>query len=149
MLTSLSAVSKSYIVISKDNRLHLWDTDTRKEKRSYVEKNHLAHSYTCLDWLQINHDNLGLCAVGCSDGAVIIWDFVRGIVSTTISHCNSSISSISFSLDGKYIFIGDDTNYVSQYKLSDNEFVRSIKTGKYGVFKLAMNPRVDVLAIAR
>ena len=149
MLTYISAVSKSFISISKDNRIHLWDTETCKERRSYVEKNHLAHNYNCFDWLQSNHDNLGVCAVGCSDGHIIVWDLVRGVVSSTITHSNKNISSISFSLDGKYIFVSDDTNYINQYKIADKELIKSYKCGKYGIFKIIMNPAIDVLAIAR
>ena len=72
--------AESFLICSPDNRIKLWDVDTKKETRNYVEKRHLSHSYTCWDW---NHGkkDLGMFAAGTSDGSIIIWDLMRGIFS--------------------------------------------------------------------
>ena len=75
--------SKSFAHISADNRIHLWDVVTRQEKRAYMDKNHLAHSFTCFSWKHGNKDKLGLAAVGYSDGVTMIWDFTLHCILTT------------------------------------------------------------------
>lgn len=151
MASKLSQSTKSFVTVSADNRIHLWDTDTRKEKKTYVEKNHLAHSYTCSDWKQTSANSLGHFAAGCSDGVVIIWDFVRGVVSTTIGAPgqHSAPTALAFSADAKTIFVGTADSVVSQYNVKDGEQVGSFKGGKKGTSVLAMNPVVDALAIGR
>lgn len=151
ILSSISSSSKLFTYISKDNRIHLWDTESKKEKRSYVEKHHLSHQYTCFDWKQLSADNLGLFAVGCSDGTIVIWDLVRGIVVTTfkIGDTNSNITSVVFASDATSVFVSDEQNSVHQYLIESGELLKSIKAGKKSIQKLALNPRVDVLAVAR
>ena len=149
LLTSFSSQSKLFIVISADNRIKLIDTDTKKEKRAYIEKDHLSHNYTCLYWFQKSADVLGLLAVGCSDGKVVIWDLVRGVVVQTIINGVNSITSVTFNNNGSYLFISDTLNYINQYQLGEDAVVNTIKTGKRDVQRIAMNPRVDVLAVAR
>ena len=148
-LSELSRVSRSFVSISSDNRIHLWDTDTRKEKRSFVEKNHLQHSYNCYSWKQIQKSALGLFAVGCSDGLVIIWDFTRGVVIQTIQATDSPISGVAFSSDGSTVLVTSADNYLLSFLVKTGEKSNSIKIGKKGVGKMAINPRVDAVAVAR
>jgi WD40 repeat protein len=141
--------SKSFIHVSRDNRIQLWDTDTRREKLSYVERNNLAHSYTCSAWRCGKNDKLGYFAVGTSDGTVVIWDLARGIVSKTIGRANDSPvpTSIAFANDVKSIFVSSaQDNHINQYDLSTGNVIKSIKAGKKGVLKVAMNQKADVIA---
>ena len=122
--------SKSFLHVSSDNRIHLWDTDTSNERRSYVEKN-----------------NLGYFAVGASDGTVIVWELTRGVVSKVFGHVNESPipSSIAFSNDAKAIFVTSSSNSsVVQYDLSNGEQSNAFKVGKRGVNKIVMNPKGDL-----
>jgi WD40 repeat protein len=148
LLGCISSSSKLLVTISKDNRIYVWDTDFNKVKRVYVEKNHLAHQYLCFDWSQPSGSNLGLFAVGCSDGSVLIWDFARGIVISTFSNGTEPITSVAFSSDPSAVFVSNNLNYVNRYDLSASE-MKSIKIGKRKVQKLTLNPKVDVLAVAR
>lgn len=148
-MACLSSSSKLMTIVSRDNRIHLWDTGIRKEKRVYVEKNHLAHKYTCTDWRQITPESLGYYSVGCSDGIVIIWDLARGIVINTIKNGDDSIASITFSNDGSTIYVSDTQNYVNQYKTTEPEVQKSFKVGKRRILKMVMNPVIDVIAVAR
>ena len=147
----ISSLTKSFIFVTKDNRIHLWDTDSRREKHSYVEKNHLSHNYVCCCWKQVKQDSLGFFAVGCSDGVVIIWDLARGVVVKTIGVSNESPvpTDLVFSIDGTSIFVSSSQNHIIQYRLVDGEQINSYKAGKRGILKLAMNSKVDVLAVAR
>ena len=138
--------SKSFLHVSADNRIHLWDTDTSNERRSYVEKNNLAHSYTCSCWKAGKKDNLGYFAVGASDGTVIVWDLTRGIVSKVFGQVNESPipSSIAFSNDTNAIFVASSSNSsVVQYDLSNGEQSNEFKVGKRGINKITMNPKGD------
>ena len=148
----LSSHSKSYLHVAADNRIHVWDTLTRLEKRTYVEKNHLAHNYVSFSWKQSVKDNLGLFAVGCSDGVILIWDLVRGVVVQTLGTANESAvaSDLAFSADSKSVFVSSTQhNYIIEYRLSDGVQVNTYKCGKKGVSKLALNPKVEVIAVAR
>ena len=145
--------AKSFINISSDNRLHLWDIDTRQEKRSYVERNHLEHTYTCFaSWNNPKAEtDLGYFAVGTSNGTVIVWDFSRGIILKTIGVAKESPvpTDIVFSSDGKSIFVSSSQSHVISYSVATGEQLRSYKGGKKGNLKLALNPKANVLAVAR
>ena len=141
--------SNSFIHISNDNRVHLWDTDTRKERRTYVEKQHLAHSYTCSSWRSGKKENLGYFAVGATDGTIIVWDLTRGVVVKTFGKINESPAptSLAFSNDSKSLLVSSAQNHVIQYDLTSGAEIRSVKAGKKGVLKMALNPKVDVIAV--
>ena len=143
--------SKSFLYLSSDNRLHFWDIDNRKEKRVYVEKNHLSHKYTSSDWLLGKKDNLGQYAIGTSDGTIILWDLARGVVSKTLGVAGTSPAptDIKFSNDGNSLFVSSSQPHVVQYNLANGEVINTFKASKKGSLVLAVNPKVDVLAIAR
>jgi WD40 repeat protein len=143
--------SKSFAHISATNRIHLYDIDTRKEKRVYVEKNHLSHSYTSSSWLHGKKEALGVFAVGSSDGTVVVFDLARGVVSKTLGIPNDTPAptDIAFANDGQSVFVASSQHTVVQYNLATGEQLKSLKTGKKGVMKMAMNPKADVLAVAR
>lgn len=147
---AFDAKSKTFAVLSQDNRLHLWDVDSRKEKKSYVDKNHLSHSYTCFSWKQGKKDKLGELVVGYSDGIVIIWDLARGVISRTIGIANESEvpTDVAFSLDKNSIFVSSNQNHVVQYSLSTGEEIASHKASKKGVSKLAIHPKLNAFAAA-
>lgn len=96
-------------------------------------------------------ENLGYFAVGCSDGTIVIWDLVRGVVLTSFKagDTNSNITSVVFASDALSVYVSDEQNFVHQYLIESGELLKSIKTGKKAVQKLALNPLVDALAVAR
>jgi WD40 repeat protein len=152
----LSRATPSFVAVSNDNRINLWDTNSRKQKRSYVEKNHLNHVYHCSQWRQdtaSGKPSMGVFAVGCSDGTVVLWDFTRGVVTRSIDMAANQlpyISSVQFSNDGANLYVcSAESNYVFVYQVSDGELMRSIKVGKKGISKMSINPRVEVLAVAK
>ena len=140
--------SNSFIFVSKDNRVHLWDTDTCKERRTYVEKQNLAHFYTCSSWRAGKKENLGYYAVGTSDGTIIVWDLTRGVVAKILGKANESPAptSLYFSNDSKSLLASSNQNKIVQYDLGTGEEIHSFKAGKKGVLKIAVNPKVDVVA---
>ena len=140
--------SKTFINVSRDNRIHLFDTDSRKEKRSYVEKHNLQHSYECSALRCGKKDTLGFFAVGASDGTIIIWDLTRGVVAKVLGQSNESPipTSIAFTNDSKYILVSSSQNIILKYDVITGEIVQSIKAGKKGVSRIATNPKVDVIA---
>ncbi len=143
--------SKSFAQLSHDNRLHLWDVDTRKERKAYVDKNHLSHSFTCFSWNNGRNGSTGEVVVGFSDGILVVWDLTRGVISKTIGKANESDSptDVVFSRDHKSIYVSSSQNKVLKYNITTGEVEKSIKAGKKGIFKLAANPKSNVIAAAR
>lgn len=139
-----------FITVSQDNRIHLWDLNTNKERRTYVEKLHTSHSYTCSSWKAGKKDNLGHFAVGASDGTIIVWDLTRGVVLKTLGKPNETPvpTSIVFANDSKSLFVSSAQNQIIQYDLITGEETNSFKAGKKGVLKIAINPKVGVIAAA-
>jgi WD40 repeat protein len=146
----LSLKSKTLLSISRDNRIHLWDIDSRRERRSYVEKNYLSHEYTCSSLFAKQKDSLGILAIGTSDGQVITWDLSRGVVVKNIaSESRDSISDLVFSNDGHSLFtISSSSATMNQYSVTTGELIKSFKANKKGSMKIAMNPKADVIAVA-
>jgi WD40 repeat protein len=90
-------------------------------------------------------------AVGFSDGVVVVWDLSRGVIAKTIGVANESEAptDVVFSNDSKSIFVSSNQNQIVQYDIATGNEIKSLKTGKKGVLKMAMNPKVDVVAAAR
>lgn len=146
--SSFAATCHSFAHLSPDNRLHLWDVANKKERKAYVDKNHLTHSFTCYAWNNASKDKPGLFVVGFSDGIIIVWDLNRGIVSKTIGKVNESPAptDIIFSNDGNSIFVSSNLNQITQYEVATGSVITAVKTGKKGVSKMAMNPKIGVIA---
>ena len=141
--------SKYFIQLSADNRIKLWDTISHKEHRSYIEKRHLSHSYTCMAWSQKQADHLGLFAVGTSDGLVVLWDLTRGVVLREIGNLNDSPpvpTGIAFSKDGKRVYVASNHKYILEYNIASGEQVNSFKIGKKGVACFSLHPKLEVIA---
>lgn len=144
--------SQTFVHLSKDSRVHLWDVASKKEKKSYVDKNHLTHSFSCYAWKNASKDNSSeLFVAGYSDGLVAIWDLNRGVQTQVIGKANESEvpTDIIFSNDAKSIFVSSNATQIVQYDVSTGKEINSLSTGKKGVLKLAMNPKVEVIAAAR
>ena len=149
--SSFGCSSNSFAHISADNRLHLWDVASKKERKAYVDKNHLTHSFNCFAWHTVSKDQPGQIVVGFSDGLVVVWDLNRGVIARTIGKANESESptDVVFANDAKSIFVSSNQNQIVQYDIASGAEIKSLKTGKKGVTKMAMNPKVDVIAAGR
>jgi len=153
MLSSFSKDGSDFLFCTSDNRIALWDMHKNKRRQLYVEKKHLAHSYTCLAWHRDSAD-LGSLAVGCSDGTVILWDLARGVVTQVIGDSASSSGSanvpsdVVFSADGKSIFVASITAPdVNEYLVKTGELAKAWKGHKKGTTRLAYNPKAPVVAL--
>ena len=159
-----------------DNRIGLYETDTQQRKRVFVEKNHLAHSSSCFAWSGASTSGGGaassssgssssakrkssggsgeaagdILAIGCSDGTIIVWNLVTGVVERVLGALNETPvpTDVALSNDGKSLFVSSAASVV-QYSVKDGTLLQTLKAGKHGALKLAMNPLADVLAIAR
>ena len=143
--------SKSFVRITTDNRIHLWDVVNGKEKRAYVEKHHLSHSFTCFCWRPGLKDQ-GRAAVGYNDGVTVIWDFTRGVVVKTIGIVNESAvpTGAILSNDSSSVYISSATqDNIVQFNALSGAVERSLKAGKKGVSHMALNPKAEVLAFSR
>lgn len=137
---------KQFLTVTHDNRICLFDAETKVEKRSFVEKDHLTHSYTCFHWLGGKSDK-DLFAAGASDNTVIVWDFNKGIVIKSFK-CENVPSAIQFSSDQKIIYVTSSENAVSMYDVKSGEKIGTIKNGKKSVMCILCNPVDNIAAIA-
>jgi hypothetical protein len=151
MNSSFGPKGRDLIFIGADNRISLWDVDVNKRRKVYIEKKHLAHNYTCCAWSHGKKDELGVLAVGCSDGVVLLWDLARGVVANVIGGEGKGheIADVVFSQDGKTIFtcsVGEPM--VNEYTVADGALVKSHKGHKKGgASRLAGNPKTNALAV--
>lgn len=142
--------SKSFVSVSHDNRIKLIDVESRSEQHSFVERHHLSHSYVCSAWGQSSAEDVGQFAVGCSDGTIVVWDFVRG-VSKTIGKANELPvpTDIEFSRDLKSILVSSNMSQIIEYDIKSGTNKRQFKTSKKGSQRICLNPSVDAIATVR
>lgn len=163
-LGEFSESRKNFLLCGSDNRVNLYETDTQKRQRVFVEKNHLSHSYSSFAWSNGSSSSSSskrksggaeiakndILAIGCSDGTIIIWNLLTGVVQKTLGTPNETPvpTDLALSNDSKTLFVSSHSN-VAQYNLEDGQILQTLKAGKHGALKLAMNPKADVIAIAR
>jgi U3 small nucleolar RNA-associated protein 5 len=142
-MNQFSKNNKYYLTIANDNRLRIYDVDSHKERHCYVEKHHLNHSYLCTAWGQARQEDLGLFAVGTSDGLILLWDLSRGVVALTIGTKNETpiASDLLFSHDLKSLLVSyASSSHINEYNLATGEIVKTYKSFKKGTIKLAKSP---------
>ena len=57
-------------------------------------------------------------------------------------------TSLVFSNDSKSLIVSSTQNQIVQYDFTSGEEIHSFKAGKKGVLKIAVNPKVEVVAAA-
>lgn len=150
VISSISLSGNLFINFTQDNRLRLWDTNLCQEKRSYVEKNHLLHTYVCSAWRQSTEVELGLFAVGASDGSIVIWDLSRGIALSTISTSKDSpASGIAFAVDGQSIYASSNSSEIIEYDIKSGLKKSGLMTGMKSCLRICISPVADILAVSR
>ena len=172
MTTFVSFQGGRVLLCGSDNRITLYDADSQKRQRSFVEKNYLAHAYTSFAMVGGGGNSNGssssssssggkrrnsgggdggdeLLAIGCSDGTIILWNLVTGMADKVLGNANESPvpTDLAFSNAGNSLFVSSQSSVV-QYSVKDGALVQALKAGKHGALKLAMNPKAAVLAIA-
>ncbi|KAJ1424550.1 hypothetical protein B484DRAFT_449492 [Ochromonadaceae sp. CCMP2298] len=152
---SLATVEKS------SSRLRIVSADRGSSQR-YVDRNHLSHSPTCSAWGPLPTAKEGekkgpsLLAVGFDDGTVVIFDLAKGLAAATLGTVGDSApSDLCFARDGSSLFVCSKhaptiTQYTSTATTKSwlSATMVTLKSGsKKGLNRLAMNPRVDALAV--
>lgn len=135
-----------WLAVSADNRLRLWDVSRAKEARCFVEKQHLAHSYTCFAWgRDETKGGLGVCAVGTSDGKAIVWDLARGVVVRTIASAGGAaapaVADLCFSSDLSSLFVCSSDSNIFEYSIGTGETEQVLKGFKKGAVCLATSQK--------
>lgn len=147
----LDLLRGSLISLSSDNRIHLYDIESGKEKRTYVEKNNLSYTYCCHAWSNFAKVNdkvsLGYYAVGTTSGSVFVWDLDRGVVKFTLA-LDSAPNDVKFS-DG-HIVVSTSTSSIVKYDLASGKQISSTKIGKKPATSIAINPKVNnIVSVAK
>lgn len=142
---------EKFIHVSSDSRIHVYDVlGGSSKKKTLVDRNHLAHSYTCIAWGN-TPSTRSIVAVGFSDGLVFIWDMSRGVIVQTLGVVNQSPAptDVVFGSDDSSIFVSAQGHPVIQYNRLTGEVVQQMKVGRKGAAKLALNPKANVLVACR
>jgi len=155
-------LADTFVHVSEDNRVHVWDVITGKERHVFTEKQHLSHRYTSSAWGTQplisrqgggnGHKKKGEIfqfAVSANDGTVILWDLARGVVSQVIGVAGESpvASDVAFTNDGGSILVAYENSLV-RYCIESGQEEGNFKVGKRGVTKISVNPQIDVVAVA-
>ena len=162
---------KAFINISSDNRIHLFDLDSGKEKQCFVERDHLSHQYTSVSWSRsitntggcgdgdsfnnkiissnkndsvVNSKN-GSLAIGTSDSKVIIFDLDRGVVKGSFDIDGGVPIDVCYSSSsGSSIYVATSgSSYIQRISCSDGSVISTIKAGKRGILRMCSHPKVD------
>ena len=158
-----SVDTKCFATITKENRLRILDTQTRKEKHSYNDNKHLNSTYTCFTWGQSSSPSssssssrdrdgvqLGYVAIGSREGNIIIWDLLRGVIKKVIQLGENCIpTDVCFTVDLNSILVSSNANTILQFNTNTGEQTNSFKGSKRGVTALCMSPAHDSFAFGR
>ena len=143
-----SADNSNWAVVSKDNRLRVFNTATRKERQSYTDRKHLDATYTCLAWGQEANAGLGRIALGSALGSVLVWDLARGVVIQTIAlGTNSAPTDLCFSKDLSTLLISSNLSDIVEYSIKTGQLVNSYKGSKKGASALSVSPSSNSFAV--
>ena len=153
------ALADTFVNVSEDNRVHVWDVITGKERHVFTEKQHLSHRYNSTAWGTLPFISRGggsggknkgeIFAVSANDGTVILWDLARGVVSKVIGVAGEGpvASDVAFTNDGGSILVAYESSLV-RYCIESGQEEGNFKVGKRGVTKISVNPHLDVVAVA-
>ncbi|EQC42619.1 hypothetical protein SDRG_00348 [Saprolegnia diclina VS20] len=165
-LTAFSPCQASFVTVSDDNRVKLWDAASGALRSELKERDHLSYKYTCLAWSKSSPwaaagkkakrsaaGDLGIIALGTTTGAIIVWNLEKGEVAARLARDNndhghgSAVTDIVFSSTGTSLFSSAAEKNVFEWNVKDAKMLRKIKVGSDGATKLALSANDDVLAV--
>ncbi|OQS03731.1 hypothetical protein THRCLA_03969 [Thraustotheca clavata] len=165
-LTAFSPCLASFVHVSDDNRVKVWDAASGALRVELKERDHLNYKYTCLAWsakspwaVQGGKKNkrpassgLGIVALGTSTGTIVVWDLEKGEVVARLARENndhghgSAVQDIVFSSTGSSLYSCASEKYLLEWNVKEATMVRKIKIGSEGATKLALSSNDEVLA---
>lgn len=151
-----------FAVVSKDNRLKIYDSASGNLLHNLVEPGHLSFHYTCLTWgnakphgADAGQPNelpgqVGVVAVGTEKGFVVIWDarageIVRKLGAKGEGH-TARVNDAVFNSQGTFLFTCSNDKRVFQWNVETGEVMAHFTTGKQAFSRIALSPDGTMLA---
>mmetsp|Transcript_12224 Transcript_12224/g.18295 ORF Transcript_12224/g.18295 Transcript_12224/m.18295 type:complete len:546 (-) Transcript_12224:19-1656(-) len=99
--------------------------------------------------LKEKSENLGLFAVGKSDGSIDVFDLTRGVTKANF-YSNKAIRALDFSIDGKVLYSANSSEkLVEEWDVSQAKRLREINCkGAIGISNIRVHPGGKSLAVA-
>ncbi|EGZ15679.1 hypothetical protein PHYSODRAFT_505395 [Phytophthora sojae] len=151
-----------FAAVSEDGRLKLWDVAGGALQQELKERDHLSYRYTCLAWTQANAStssskkskkrsgasDLGLLALGTSNGSVVVWDLATGEVKHTLQADASSgaVQALAFNPQGSLLYSSSSDKHVLEWSVSSGSVERKFRVGSGGASALAVSADGEILA---
>jgi U3 small nucleolar RNA-associated protein 5 len=146
-----------FAAVSEDGRLKLWDVAAGALQQELKERDHLSYRYTCLAWSQpassskskkrSGASDLGLLALGASNGSVVVWDLATGEVKHTLQNeTNHAVQALAFNPQGSLLYASSADKHVLEWSVSSGQTERKFRVGSGGASALAVSSDGEVLA---
>ncbi|GMF43121.1 unnamed protein product [Phytophthora fragariaefolia] len=145
-----------FAAVSEDGRLKLWDVAGGALLQELKERDHLSYRYTRAAWAQPaaaskkrgGARELGLLALGTSDGAVVVWDLASGEVARTLRADDSAgaVQALAFNPQGSLLYVSAGDKHVREWSVGSGQVQRKFRVGSSGASALAVSADGEVLA---
>eukprot|EP00808_Paulinella_micropora_P030664 g68064.t1 len=153
--SSLSSPS-SFITISYDSRVSVWDVDSGFLRQHFCEKNHLEVRYSCLAIHSRPESSSekslelakGLIALGTDTGSITVWNMQTGVLTKRLRAHTLKVRALAFTADGAYLFSCGEDKLVVQWALATGEIIKKWLGAKKALTALALSPQQDILLTA-
>ncbi|POM73166.1 Hypothetical protein PHPALM_10007, partial [Phytophthora palmivora] len=148
-----------FAAVSEDNRLKVWDVASASLQQELKERDHLSYRYTCLAWSQASKSkskkrsgtsDLGLLALGTSNGSIVVWDLTTGEVKHTLQtdagHGSGAVQALAFNPHGSLLYSSSSDKHVLEWSVSSGKVERKFRCGSGGASALAVSADGEILA---
>uniref|UniRef100_A0AAV1V595 Small-subunit processome Utp12 domain-containing protein n=1 Tax=Peronospora matthiolae TaxID=2874970 RepID=A0AAV1V595_9STRA len=147
-----------FAAVSEDGRLKLWNVASSSLQQELKERDHLSYSFTSLAWTcnpkskskkRGSGNDLGLVALGASNGVVVVWELATGQVKHTLQSdaSHGAVTALAFNPQGSLLYASSASDkYVLEWSLSSGQVERKFRVGSGGASALAVSGDGAILA---
>ncbi|KAL4110980.1 WD repeat-containing protein 43 [Phytophthora ramorum] len=126
-----------------DGRLKLWNVATSALQQELKKLDHLSYRYTCLTWSQPaskskkRDSDLGLLALGTSNGSIMMWDLATGEAKHTLQNETShAVQALAFNPQDSLLYASSTDKHVLEWIVSSGQTQRKFRVRSGGASAL-------------